>query len=112
MAVWQIVLFSYLGALAIWLIVNALFLLISFIARRKIFVFLEAITSILALILSIATGIGDIVLIIWLFTHNMIIWAILAIVLGISVVSIAGQVLAAPFIGITAGFSAWYDEID
>ena len=111
MEVWKIVLLSYLGALVIWLIVNAVFLLVSFISKRKVFVLLEGITAILALLLSIATGIGDIALIIWLFTNNQIIWAVLAIVLGISLVSIAGEILAAPFIGITASFSAWYDQI-
>lgn len=111
MEVWQIILLSYLGALVIWLIVNAVFLLVSFISKHKVFVLLEGITAILGVLLSIATGIGDIALIIWLFTNNQIIWAILAIVLGISLVSTAGEILALPFIGITTGFSAWYDQI-
>jgi hypothetical protein len=111
MQVWQIVLLSYVGALIVWLMVNAVFLLASFIAKHKVFVLLEGITSILNLLLSIATGIGDIALIIWLFSNNQIVWGILAIILGISIVTIAGEILALPFIGITAGFSTWYDSI-
>ena len=111
MEVWQIILLSYIGALTIWLIVNAIFLLVSFITKRKIFIMLEGITAILSIILGIATGIGDIVLIIWLFSNNQIVWAILAILLGIGLVSTAGEILSMPFIGITAGFSAWYDKI-
>lgn len=112
MEIWQIVLLSYLGTLIAWLIINGVFLLVSFIVKHKVFVALEAITSILALLLGLATGIGDIALIIWLFSNNQIVWAILAIVLGIGIISFAGQVLAAPFVWITAGFSAWYDEIE
>ena len=111
MEIWQIIILGYIGALAVWLIINALFLLVSFITKHKVFMALEAITAVLGVILSIATGIGDIALIIWLFTNNQIIWAILAIVLGVSLVTAAGQILALPFVGITVGFSAWYDQL-
>ena len=111
MEVWQIILLSYLGALVVWLIVNALFLLISIIAKQKVFAILEAITGILAVLLSIATGIGDLILVIWLFSQGMWFFAILAIFLGIGIVSFAGKILAAPFIWITGGFSGWYEAI-
>ena len=110
MEIWQIILLSYVGAIAAWLIINALFLLASFVAKRKVFEILEAITSIMAVLLTIATGIGDIALIVWLFANNQIIWGIIAIVLGVSIVSLAGELLAAPFIAITSGFSSWYDK--
>ena len=111
MQVWQIIILSYIGILIGWLVINALFLLASFVAKKKVFAFLEGITSILALILSVVTGIGDLALIVWLFTNNQIIWAILALFLGIGLVSTVGQLLAMPFILITTGFSAWYDSL-
>ena len=112
MEIWQIIVLSYLGALVAWLIINALFLLVSMIVKHKVFAILEIITSIMAFLFGIATGIGDIVLIVWLFQNNQIVWAVLAIFFGIGVVTIAGQILSAPFIWITAGFSAWYDETE
>lgn len=112
MEVWQIILLSYLGALVAWLIINGIILLISMIVKRKVFVAVEAITAILSALLGIATGIGDLALIIWLFSNGQIFWAIVAIILGISIVSFAGHILSAPFIWITAGFSAWYDSME
>lgn len=111
MQIWQIILLGYLGALIIWLVINAVFLLASFIIRHKVFMGLEAFAAVLAVLLGIATGIGDIALIIWLFNNNQIFWGIIAIVLGIGVVSFAGQLLSIPFALITSGFSAWYDTI-
>ena len=111
MAVWQIILLSYLGALVFWLIINAVFLLISFVIKHKIFMLLEGVTVILNWLLGAATGIGDIALIIWLFTNGHIFLAIIAIMLGISLISIAGEILVIPFNFITGGFSTWYDQI-
>jgi len=111
MQIWQIILLSYFGLLLLWLIVNAVFLLVSFLAKKKVFVFLEGITAILSLLLSIATGIGDLALIVWLFQNNQVFWGIVALFLGLGIVTFAGQLLALPFVGITTAFSAWYDEI-
>ena len=110
MEVWQICLLGYIGALLLWLVINGVFLLISIIIKHKVFEVLEAITAVLAVILSIATGLGDIALIIWLFQNNYTFWGVVAIILGISIVAVAGELLSLPFIGITAGFSSWYDE--
>lgn len=110
MEIWQICLLGYIGALLLWLIINGVFLLVSIIVKHKVFEALEAITALLSVVLSVATGLGDIALIIWLFQNNYTFWGIVAIILGISIVTVAGELLALPFIGITAGFSAWYDE--
>ena len=78
--------------------------------KHKVFEVLEVIGALLSVILSIATGLGDLALIVWLFQNNYTFWGIVAIILGISIVTVAGELLSLPFIGITAGFSNWYDE--
>ena len=110
MEVWQICLLGYIGALLLWLIINGVFLLVSIIVKHKVFEVLEVIGALLSVILSIATGLGDLALIVWLFQNNYTFWGIVAIILGISIVTVAGELLSLPFIGITAGFSNWYDE--
>ena len=111
MEVWQIILLSYVGALVVWLIINSLVLIISMAVKHKVFMVVEAITYILSPFFGIATSIGDLVLIIWLFSIGQIFWAIIAIVVGVGVVSFIGSILSAPFIWITACFSTWYDSM-
>ena len=112
MEIWQIVLLGYFGFLVAWLIFNAILLLISMIAKRKVFVVVEGLTAILATLFGAATGIGDIAFVVWLFSIGQVFWAIVAIVLGIGLVSFIGQLLAIPFIAIVAGFSGWYDSME
>lgn len=111
MQVWQIILLSYFGALIAWILINAIFLLISFLIRRKFFVLLEGIAHILSALLGLATGIGDIILIFWLFANGNVFWAIIALILGISIISFIGELLAFPFLIATGLFSGWYDVI-
>ena len=108
MEIWQIVLLGYFGFLVAWLIFNAVLLLISMIAKRKVFVVVEGLTAILATLFGAATGIGDIAFVVWLFSIGQVFWAIV----GIGLVSFIGQLLAIPFIAIVAGFSGWYDSME
>ena len=111
MQVWQIILLCYFGTLVVWLIAHAALLLISMITKTKLIAFLTSITKILAPLLGVATFIGDIALVVWLFQNGQVFWGLIAIGIGFGIVSFAGQILAMPFIWITGLFDAWYDSV-
>ena len=111
MQTWQIVLLCYFGALVVWLIAHAVLLLVSMITKTKLISLLTGITTILAPLLGVATFIGDIALVVWLFQNGQVFWAVLAILLGFGIVSFIGQILSMPFIWITGLFDTWYDSV-
>ena len=70
MEIWQLYLVGYGVALLCWLMIIAFTLLISIFSKRNLLLGFGALTGIIAVLLGLAAGIGDLIFVIWLFQNN------------------------------------------